>query len=63
MSGKTGSAAVLFSNPCNPTGRGLPREEVRRLVSGVDALVVLDEAYMDFWDQSLLPEVLQTTTT
>lgn len=49
--------AVIFSNPCNPTGHGLSREEVRRLISSVDALVVLDEAYMDFWDQSLLPEV------
>ena len=49
--------AVIFSNPCNPTSLGLSREEVRRLVSSVEALVVLDEAYMDFWDQSLLPEV------
>ena len=32
-------------------------EEVRRILSGTDALVVLDEAYMDFWDQSLLGEV------
>ena len=47
---------LLFSNPCNPTSLGLSREEVRRLVRSVDALVVLDEAYMDFWDQSLLQE-------
>ncbi len=45
-------AAVMFSNPCNPTSLGLSREDVRKL-----ALVVLDEAYMDFWDQSFLPEV------
>ncbi len=50
---------VIFSNPCNPTGRGLSREDVRKLVRSVDALVVLDEAYMDFWDQSLLQEVCQ----
>lgn len=50
---------IIFSNPCNPTGQGLPREEVRRLIASVDALVVLDEAYMDFWDQSLLQEVEQ----
>lgn len=50
---------ILFSNPCNPTSLGLCREEVRRLITSVDALVVLDEAYMDFWDQSLLEEVLQ----
>lgn len=50
---------MIFSNPCNPTGRGLPRDEVRRLVTETDALIVLDEAYMDFWDQSLLGEVDQ----
>lgn len=47
---------LIFSNPCNPTSLGLGREEVRRLITSIDALVVLDEAYMDFWDQSLLPE-------
>lgn len=47
---------LIFSNPCNPTSLGLGREEVRRLITSVDTLVVLDEAYMDFWDQSLLPE-------
>lgn len=52
---------IVFSNPCNPTSLGLPREEVRRLIRSVDSLVVLDEAYMDFWDpaQSLLNEVDQ----
>lgn len=49
--------ALIFSNPCNPTSIGLKAEEVRRLVSRTDALVILDEAYMDFWDQSLLSEV------
>ncbi|WP_195975260.1 histidinol-phosphate transaminase [Hydrogeniiclostridium mannosilyticum] len=48
---------LLFSNPCNPTSLGLKKEDVRKLVRSVPALVVLDEAYMDFWDQSLLQEV------
>lgn len=30
---------------------------MRKLIRSVDSLVVLDEAYMDFWDQSLLSEV------
>ncbi len=47
---------VIFSNPCNPTSLGLEADEVRRLVKGTDALVVLDEAYMDFWDQSMINE-------
>lgn len=47
---------LIFSNPCNPTSLVLGREQVRRLIRGVDALVVLDEAYMDFSSESLLGE-------
>lgn len=50
---------LIFSNPCNPTSVLLAKEEVRRLVRGVDALVVLDEAYMDFADGSLLQEAAE----
>lgn len=49
---------LIFSNPCNPTSLVLSRDEVRRLVRGLPGtLVVLDEAYMDFSNQSLLAEV------
>ena len=51
-----GARLLIFSNPCNPTSLGLEREGVRRILRETEALVVLDEAYMDFWDQSLLPE-------
>lgn len=54
---ETQARMIIFSNPCNPTSLGLDRDSVRRLIRSVDALVVLDEAYMDFWDQSLLGEV------
>ncbi len=50
------AALIIFSNPCNPTGAGASREEIRKLITSVSAMVVLDEAYMDFWDQSLLSE-------
>lgn len=50
----TGAKMVIFSNPCNPTSLGLQRKDVLELIRSVDALIVLDEAYMDFWDQSLL---------
>lgn len=46
-----GIRAVLFSNPCNPTSLGLEREDVIRLIKSVNALVILDEAYMDFWGE------------
>lgn len=48
---------LIFSNPCNPTSIVCPKGEIRRLITEVNALVVLDEAYMDFSDQSLLSEV------
>ncbi len=47
---------IIFSNPCNPTGQGISAEDARKLVNSVSGLVVLDEAYMDFWDQPLLNE-------
>ncbi len=49
--------AVIFSNPCNPTSIGLPKTEIIRLLKNVSCLVIIDEAYMDFWDQSILGEV------
>ena len=54
---ENGADMVIFSNPCNPTGRGISADDARKLVKGAgDCLVVLDEAYMDFWNQSLLNE-------
>lgn len=56
---REGARLIVFSNPCNPTSVGLAADEVRGILRGTDALVVLDEAYMDFWDQSLLSEAAQ----
>lgn len=47
---------IMFSNPCNPTGQGISKEEVLRIVKSVNCLVIVDEAYMDFWDQSVIEE-------
>ena len=51
--------AVVFSNPCNPTGQGMNKSDARKLLDSVDSLVVLDEAYMDFWseDESFIKDV------
>lgn len=45
---------ILFSNPCNPTGQGLKREDVLKIVKNVNCIVIVDEAYMDFWSQSVI---------
>ena len=42
--------AVIFSNPCNPTGQALSRADVLRIVESLDCPVLLDEAYADLWD-------------
>lgn len=48
---------VIFSNPCNPTSQIIKKDDIRKLINSVDALVVLDEAYMDFAEnESLLNE-------
>ncbi|MDR1192730.1 MAG: histidinol-phosphate aminotransferase family protein [Peptococcaceae bacterium] len=49
---------LIFSNPCNPTSQGLRKMAVRNLVRSLpETLIILDEAYMDFWNQTLLTEV------
>ncbi|MCM1578775.1 MAG: histidinol-phosphate aminotransferase family protein [Ruminococcus sp.] len=51
--------AVIFSNPCNPTSLGVPREDIVKLLKNVFCLVIVDEAYMDFWGESVLDRVTE----
>ncbi len=53
------AAAIILSNPCNPTSRIIAREDMLRLIASVESLVIVDEAYMDFADQSVLDVVGQ----
>src|SRR5262245_37084354 len=39
---------ILLANPNNPSGTLVPVDELSRLCDGTDALVVIDEAYVDF---------------
>ena len=39
---------VIFSNPCNPTGRVYDRAAILKFVQSLPCLCVVDEAYMDF---------------
>ena len=49
---------IILCNPNNPTGSVLTKEEVRKIVKSTDALIALDEAYMEFGDESLIEEVM-----
>ncbi|MBQ2945023.1 MAG: histidinol-phosphate aminotransferase family protein [Clostridia bacterium] len=50
----------IFSNPCNPTGYGIKRDDVLKIARAAGeagTLVVADEAYMEFWNQSVIPYI------
>ncbi len=51
--------AVIFSNPCNPTSLGVAKEDIIKLLKNVFCLVIVDEAYMDFWGESVLDRVTE----
>jgi histidinol-phosphate aminotransferase len=52
---QSGARGLMFSNPCNPTSLCLDRRDVLRIVRECEnCLVVVDEAYMDFAEESIL---------
>ena len=54
---KTQAKLIILCNPNNPTGQGFSKEEIMTLIKATDALVLVDEAYMEFYGESVLDEV------
>lgn len=54
---ETGAKMIIFSNPCNPTSLLADRNDILTVIEQVDALVVVDEAYMEFAEGSVLDEI------
>ena len=51
--------ALLFSNPCNPTGQVLSREMIRTILTSLpQTLVMVDEAYMEFADDQSVMDLV-----
>lgn len=48
---------VLISNPNNPTGTLIDRKNLIKIVSSSNAIVVIDEAYIEFADESMKDEI------
>jgi histidinol-phosphate aminotransferase len=51
----SGARAVFFANPNAPSGTLVPPARVRALATRFPGVVLVDEAYVDFADESCLP--------
>ena len=49
---------IWLASPNNPTGQRIPRETLERILAVAPGVVVVDEAYADFGDESLLRRAL-----
>jgi histidinol-phosphate aminotransferase len=49
------ASVTIVCSPNNPTGTSLAREDVARLCEDRDSLVVIDEAYHEFSERTVLP--------
>jgi|SRR5680860_93432 len=48
---------MIVCNPNNPTGSLFPRADILRLVQESGRIVVVDEAYAEFSEETLIPEI------
>lgn len=44
----------IFSNPNNPTGGVIPKEDILKIIKNVNCIVVVDEAYMEFYGDTIV---------
>ena len=49
---ETGSRLVWICSPNNPTGDAHPLDELRRVADGLEAIVVVDQVYLEFAEAS-----------
>jgi histidinol-phosphate aminotransferase len=52
-------AIVWLASPNNPTGRAVPVATIERILAAAPGVVVVDEAYADFADATLVPRALE----
>ncbi|MQA91534.1 MAG: histidinol-phosphate transaminase [Gemmatimonas sp.] len=52
---RTAASIVVLCTPNNPTGSALSREEIEVLHDGTEALIVLDQAYVEFGGYDAIP--------
>ncbi len=52
---RSGAKAIFFANPNAPSGTPVPQAQARALCRAFDGVVLIDEAYVDFAEESSLP--------
>jgi histidinol-phosphate aminotransferase len=52
---RSGAAVIVLCTPNNPTGGALDREAIERIHDATDALVLLDQAYVEFGGFDAIP--------
>lgn len=52
-----GAKLVFISNPNNPTGGIIPRESLCKIMENIRSIVVIDEAYYEFYGESLVDKI------
>jgi histidinol-phosphate aminotransferase len=54
------NGGIVLSNPNTPTGCAIVRSEIRRLLEGnIHSVVVIDEAYVDFGGETVIPLIYE----
>ena len=48
---------TIICNPNNPTGSMIKKDDVIRIIKSTDNIVIVDEAYMEFSDESVIGEI------
>jgi len=48
---------VFLSNPNNPTGNIISREDIIKIIEGCKCIVVIDEAYFEFYGKSVVDKI------
>jgi histidinol-phosphate aminotransferase len=59
LAASEGASLIVLCNPNNPTSNQFPRAEVMKVVDGFQGFVLIDEAYAEYGEYSLIRKALE----
>ncbi|MFZ5968178.1 MAG: histidinol-phosphate transaminase [Bacillota bacterium] len=51
---------IFLCNPNNPTGNVIPKKDILKILQSTESVVVVDEAYYEFLEETVIEEVLKS---